>query len=510
MADNLTRNLDEQRRYYDSSIYAAFEYQKSRKNGESADMALADTILDDYLRSVIAGLRAKICQYEREARNADFVNKEALKRKIAVTRKQIHDLEEVINADIVTNPYAQGLLNHGDCPLFEEEIMASYTIFNEIKNHFINAESTDIDRLAILDRINSLESSILEPRMALATEEKELLDERTKKLSKAFHGVPLLPIQYVYKDLINAIYNNNYKDLVNFKNKIIERHFPQYGLGDDDPKDVFGYEMEMGTASTLKSKTSWFSKWTSFADFKIKEICNVLVRLEEVNEIKKILESLLKVLYGRDGKVIDGHSLDYSKAITNCADFIDFLTQLMLKYRRRLNLLKYDDLLQALENAKNLSKTKNRVGKLPPKFHSTYEGIKERSEETTPLEMKPETPEEENRRIIEEKKYSNEFLMAAMDDLKMFGSLDGDNLETLTPEELSKVIAHADKLKTLVGLDDNEKARIRASWPRTENGRLVISTEPSDAEISVQKVRDNMRQMYYRIETYAPRGEMKL
>ena len=83
----------------------------------------------------------------------------------------------------------------------------------------------------------------------------------------------------------------------------------------------------------------------------------------------------------------------------------------------------------------------------------------------------------------------------------MFGFVDTDDLEKVTPVEMDKVIKHVDELKDLAIMSDEEKSKIRATWPRIENGKTVTPYDVSESEILVQKLRDtsNGRNIYYRI-----------
>ena len=514
MADNIDRLIDEQNTYYNSSIYGAFEYQKKRKNGAEVDLREAENILDDYLRSVLAGYRAKVAKLEVDARDADFVTKSDLKIRIRINRKIMSQIERVLNLDIITNPYATGELYEGFCPVFEEETMAAFTLFNEIKRYYeTHTDSNDRDRLEILWFISDLEGLVEEPQSNIVSHEKEELNKRVSVLNAAFEDNPLLPLNFVLEDFTKGVLHNKEREESEFRMHVFDAHAPQYESSFAGAYDGFGKSMASYTADIITERVERYKDQYDFADFKVREICNVLARRAEVEEIKKIANTLLLVLEEKNGLLMDSSAnlrLDYSASIEKCSEFVKFLETLSKKYNDRLNRLHLDDLMEAIKNARGIPARSK--ASLENKFHDidqrkpllVPEYQKEALEKPLPPVMDEPLPlPEENKKRIEEGNMSRELLNLAAEDLFMFGNVISSNIDNLTDEEVSKVINHAEKLRTLVGLSDEDKAKIRASWPRITEGRLVVSAEPSMTEINDQMKRDELRSMYHRIESYA-------
>lgn len=105
--------------------------------------------------------------------------------------------------------------------------------------------------------------------------------------------------------------------------------------------------------------------------------------------------------------------------------------------------------------------------------------------------------------LIREEGLSPEFLSLCASDLYMFGLVSSKEFDNLDDREKSKVIIHASKLRSLVGLSAVEKAKIRATWPRMQDEKIVENKEPGKDDILVQKRLDEVMSISDKIDLLA-------
>ena len=152
----------------------------------------------------------------------------------------------------------------------------------------------------------------------------------------------------------------------------------------------------------------------------------------------------------------------------------------------------YDEFELSTSEIKELDNELSKLG-----FPSVYEGCH------FVINLELTEIRKSNILLIRQGGLSPEFLSLCASDLYMFGLVSSKEFKNLDDMEKSKVIIHAPKLRSLVGLRAMEKAKIRATWPRMQDEKIVENKKPGNDDILVQKRLDEMMSISDKIDLLA-------
>ena len=401
--------------------------------------------------------------------------------------------------------------------------MNIYTLFNEVASYFKDGiDEKDQDRKSIQSRLDKFENKIMIPRRDAYTIERKFI---RGKVDTLFEEVSSM---YPRVELLANCVNGARKGFEDNKNEhyayiadLTMNHSPKYEEHYFELANWFGVNARSNSSGALQKRLLGIGRDAiqeiiAPKGFSMSKIKDLIERREEVIELHELIERAMFSLERNNNMVVGsnkGTTVNYDEAIQFGNVFIEFCDNLINKYDKALEELRYSELIDLINQIEKGTYNKEEVHEevvetreLPiEKFKSVKPVVEEEKVEVESAEL---NLEEENNRRIGELGLTDEMLELSSDDLYMFGIIESADLEQLSPIDMSKVIEHVEELRSLAQYSDTEKAKKRAEWPRIEFGKYIIPQDVSESEIQVQKLRDNSngRNIYQRINSLF--GEM--
>ena len=513
MDDYLSKDYFEQeKKYRTDALRESYGYLNARKPGEK--LYKLQSIIYLLLKSYEYKIRLAKRKTELSLKGIklDLFKKANLEKKIKDFNEKLSDLDKVLQIDFASNPYINGKLSYGLCEEFAFEDAESFTLFNEVKNYLErHAKDNDADRLQLLSRISQLKSLISNARHDTVKAEADYISNALKIIDRemnTYNDLTNKDIFAIYDDFKHSIKKNRTNP--DYISQLYLSHYPKYKDKVENSFDGFGEEAKNASSDLIEYKIMLMgdkaNRLIRNSNYDLNRIYDLLQRKQEVSEILSLVERVIYALDERNHVTISGESkaeLNYERAIIVAQDLEKYCEVLIDKYDKELIKLKYYELEELLDETKETSQEKTSSNDYQSESKFTYV-IDEK-----PSEVEEETHDdtfllkEKNDQMINELDITPELLQLSIDDLCLFGFLNTNNIDELSPEDMTSVINHCIKLREIFYLNDDDKTVVRATWPRMENGKRVEKLSPNSSDILVQKNLDNMRSIISRINSYA-------
>lgn len=521
MDDYLSKDyIEQENKYRGDALKESFRYLKTRKSGE--ELNKAQSVIYPLLRSYEYKIRHAKRNAELSLRGIkfDLIRKASLEKKINDLNNRLSNLENALQIDFAHNPYISGKLSYGLCEEFSLEDAESFTLFNEVRNYLErHSKENDVDRLQLLSKISQLKNLMSNARHEAVKKEADFISEALEVIDremKSYNDLTNNDIFVIYDDFKHGVKKN--RSNPDYISQLYSSHSPQYKDKEKNSFDGFGEKAKKSSSDLFKHKIlsmgNESNKIVGNPKYNLDKINDLLQRKQEVNEILTLVERIMNVIDEKNHTTISGESraeINYDSAIIVAQDLEKFCEALIDKYEKELKNSKYYELEEMIKEGKVKEEEESnsidynierKFKNIPPKDDLEIK-VEETKEQSSMLK-------EKNNQMISELDITPELLKLAADDLCLFGFLNDNNLDELTPMEMNSVINHCIKLREISNLSDEEKTAVRATWPRIENGKRVEKINPEPSDIIVQRNLDNMRSIINRINSYAQYTSIRL
>ena len=528
-------------------LAALEEFRSYEKNKKGINLYAIQTILNNAIQSSIYQYMTLIRRIKLSQKEKKFMLFDKRNGQVKQYNQKIDELKRALSLSVIDNPFLNNELRYGYCPFFNLEDHAVYALFHDILPYYQeNLQSLDQDRRGLYDCLYKFKGVFSKERNEVINKESIYVDRCLQtmqdELDRRFFHLGDLPSMNILIAEVKRSKGNISSEVLDYNTKLYTDHTPMYTNTSEDKFDGFENETRAKSAGLVDYDLKYIGPERSeriTEGLDMRSIKQTLELKKQAEEVLEILENIEYVLRTRDNTMVDPHcfnSISYTESLNEVGKAISYCRGLVNRYAEMLNQMHYPELHNNIVNEKNIVSTSHVIrdekaaleeGKITQKEYNEtkseleadikdaggneldvikaeedghrkveYEKIDTREKIPSPTSLS-----EINARKIMDRNISRDLLVLSAEDLFKFGFVPTPNYDELEDKDIAMVIEHCSDLRDLANMSDEDRTRLRATWPRMENGKVVTRKSVTEGDVLVQRNLDDMYAFNNRLNT---------